>query len=296
MLRAQPFIGDRRLLVEDHPRHHHGADIRRRQIEIVLVGIRDVERLPASMRGGIGMRGEGDEEERQLEQPDRDRRPLHPAVGAGDHHGQQGERGDRQGGDARQAVQLAHAGHAGELGQQRADRGDAQAGGGHPAPERAERVADQLAVAAAGEDAQPDGQFLHHVEDRDQHELQQQQPVAPLHAALPGGDHAADVGVGQHHHQARARTPPGTARRAPSAPRRWPDVCTCSPAITADILQPAGPAGIASDSQLRRVTRAGERHVNRRALICPGDWRRKRPFAAGPPKGPPCTRSSCTTA
>ena len=37
-----------------------------------------------------------------------------------------------------------------------------------------------------------------------------------------------------------------------------PDVCTCSPAITADILQPAGPAGIASDSQLRRVTRAGE--------------------------------------
>ena len=79
---------------------------------------------------------------------------------------------DRQRDDARQSVQFAHAGDAGEFGQQRAQRGDAEAGDGQPGPERAERRADQLAVAAAGEDAEPDGQFLHDVEDRYQQELQ----------------------------------------------------------------------------------------------------------------------------
>ena len=59
-------------------------------------------------------------------------------------------------------------------------------------------------MAAAGEDAQTDGQFLHHVEDRHQDQLQDEQPVAPLHAALARGDHAADIGIGQHHHEPRA--------------------------------------------------------------------------------------------
>ena len=69
----------------------------------------------------------------------------------------------------------------------------------------AEGLLDQFAVALAGEDAQPDGQFLNHVEDRDEHQLQKQQAVAPLHAALAGGDDAADVSVGQHDDETRAQ-------------------------------------------------------------------------------------------
>ncbi len=59
---------------------------------------------------------------------------------------------------------------------------------------------DQFAVAAPGEDAEPHGELLHHEEDGDEQNLQQQQAIAPLHAALAGGDDAADVGVGQHDH------------------------------------------------------------------------------------------------
>ena len=95
MLRPQPLIGDRRLLVEDHPRHHHRADIGRRQIEIVLVGIGDVDSCRRAARR-VGMRGPGDEEERQLEQPEDDRRPLHPPVRPGEHHRQQGDGSERQ--------------------------------------------------------------------------------------------------------------------------------------------------------------------------------------------------------
>ena len=59
-------------------------------------------------------------------------------------------------------------------------------------------------MAAPGEDRQAHRQFLDHVQDRHQDQLQQQQAIAPLHAALPGGDDAADIGIGQHDHQAWA--------------------------------------------------------------------------------------------
>jgi hypothetical protein len=49
----------------------------------------------------------------------------------------------------------------------------------------------------------PDREFLHDVENWHQQELEQQQAVAPLDAALPGGDDAADVGVGEHDHDPR---------------------------------------------------------------------------------------------
>ena len=58
-------------------------------------------------------------------------------------------------------------------------------------------------MTAAGEDAEPHRQLLDHVQDRHQQSLKQQQPITPLHTALPGGDHAAHVGIGQHHDQAR---------------------------------------------------------------------------------------------
>ncbi len=56
----------------------------------------------------------------------------------------------------------------------------------------------QLRVALASDHAEPHCQLLHEIEDRDQQELQQQQPVAPLRAALRRGDEAAGVGVGEH--------------------------------------------------------------------------------------------------
>ena len=111
---------------------------------------------------------------------------------------------DRQRNNARQSVQFADAGDAGEFGEQRPQRGDGEAGDGQPGPERSERRADQFAVAAAGEDAETDGEFLHDVEDRHQQELQAKQSVAPLHTGLAGGDDGPDIAVGQHDHEARA--------------------------------------------------------------------------------------------
>ena len=78
-------------------------------------------------------------------------------------------------------------------------------------------------MAAAGEDAQADRQFLHHVEDGDQQHLQGQQPIAPLHPALPGGDHAAHVGIGQHYHQTGTEHCQG-AGKAPMADSHGWDV------------------------------------------------------------------------
>ena len=71
-------------------------------------------------------------------------------------------------------------------------------------------------VALAGRHAEPHRQLLDDVEDRDQQELQRQQPVAPLRAALRRGDDAAGVGVGEHHHQTR----PGDDEEAPPTGER----------------------------------------------------------------------------
>ena len=53
-----------------------------------------------------------------------------------------------------------------------------------------------------GVDAEPHRQLLHHEQDRHQYELQQQQSVAPLRSALPGGNDAADIRVRQHDDEA----------------------------------------------------------------------------------------------
>ncbi len=58
-------------------------------------------------------------------------------------------------------------------------------------------------MASPREDAQPDGEFLHDVQDRYQHKLQAKQAIAPLHARLPGGDDGPDVAVRQHDDKAR---------------------------------------------------------------------------------------------
>jgi hypothetical protein len=45
---------------------------------------------------------------------------------------------------------------------------------------------------------------MYQVEYRDEGQLQQQQAITPCYPALARGNHAADIGVGQHDEDARA--------------------------------------------------------------------------------------------
>jgi len=87
-------------------------------------------------------------------------------------------------------------------------------------PALAEALANQFAMAAAGDQAQPQGQFLDHEQDRDQDQLQGQELVAPLGPALGGGDDAAGVGVGEHDQKARPDHRHPVARTARTDRRR----------------------------------------------------------------------------
>ena len=69
-------------------------------------------------------------------------------------------------------------------------------------------------MPAPGEHAQAHGQFLHDIKNRHQQNLQQQQPIAPLHTTLAGGDHAADIGIRKHHDDAGPKY-----RHEPAQPR-----------------------------------------------------------------------------
>jgi hypothetical protein len=57
-------------------------------------------------------------------------------------------------------------------------------------------------MALTGGDSKPHGQFLDHVEHRNEEQHQRQQAIAPLRAALGGGDDIAGVRVGQHDEEA----------------------------------------------------------------------------------------------
>ena len=82
--------------------------------------------------------------------------------------------------------------------------GRRQAQSRKPGPAKAKPHADQFAMAAAGVETEPHGQFLNHVQHGDQQQNQRQQAIAPLRAALGRGDDIAGVGVGQHDEEARA--------------------------------------------------------------------------------------------
>ena len=200
MLGTQLFVGNRGLLIENHPRHDHRADIGGDQIEIVGVGPGNAHRI-VQHRAGPRPGRPGDDEKRQFEQSHRNRRALHPAVGSGHHDGDQHQGGKRQRDRARHAIHVPYPCHAGQFGQHRAGRGHQQAGDRHPGPEFAELLPNQFTVAAPCEYAEADRKFLNNIQNRHQHQLQQQQPVAPLHAALRRRDNAADIGVGKHDNQ-----------------------------------------------------------------------------------------------
>ena len=152
MFGLELLIGHRGLLVEHHPRHDHRADVGGDEIEIFLVGERDAHRLRGELRE-VRVRRPGHPEEGQFEQAERDRRPLHAAIGAGQHDQQQ--RAPRYGETdrPRHPVEFADARDARQLGQQSSGGGHRQPAHRHPGPELAERVADQFAVPPAGEDA-----------------------------------------------------------------------------------------------------------------------------------------------
>ena len=150
------------------------------------------------------MRGPGHDEEHEFEQADDQRCSLDPLVGPAGHDDEQRRRGEGQGEAAGQAEQFADAGDAGELGDQGAYDGASQPQSRKPRPAKAEPHPDQFAIAAAGVNAEPHGQFLDHVQHRDQQQHQRQQAIAPLRAALGGGDDVARVSVGQHDQEARS--------------------------------------------------------------------------------------------
>ena len=65
------LIGDRRLLIEDHPRHDDGADIGGDKIEIIRIAERQC-RQPLRPARAVRMGRTGDPEEREFEQAESD--------------------------------------------------------------------------------------------------------------------------------------------------------------------------------------------------------------------------------
>ena len=204
------FLDDRRLLEEHHPGHDHRADVGRDQEEVL--GVRRGNGQRARRHLGQARMGEHrHQKEDEFERPDRDRDPLDRGVAVHQRHRQ--HRHDDEGQRHRRgnAHEGADAGEAGEFGEERAEAGDDQRRDREPRPAEAEMLLDQRRMALAGDGAEADGQFLHDIEDGDQDDLQKQQAIAPLRAALRRGDDAARVGVGEHDHDAR----PGDGEKSP---------------------------------------------------------------------------------
>jgi hypothetical protein len=213
--RQSPF-DHRRLLEEHHPRHDDGADVGRDEIQIFGVGEGDRDR-PRRHLLEVRMSQPGHQQEDELKHADRDGDALDRQIAMGEGHREQQRDDRRQRRRLRRSDQRADAGEAGKLRQQRAHARQHQRADRDPGPGRSKLLADHLRVALAADDAKPNRQFLHHVEDGDQHHLQQQEAVAPLRAALRGGDQAARVGVGEHDDDARpgdeGESSPAEARR-----------------------------------------------------------------------------------
>ena len=80
--------------------------------------------------------------------------------------------------------------------------------------------ADQETVAFAGDDSEPYGHLLHHIENRDQENLRQHHSVALLRSRLRGSDDRTRVGVGKHDDQ--AGSPERQSGKAEPESSLWP--------------------------------------------------------------------------
>ena len=85
---GQPFLHDRGLLKEHHPRHDHRADIRRGEVEIFGVGERNRQRARRHF-AGARMRHPGHQQKHQFETADDDRDAFDGHVAVREGHGQQ---------------------------------------------------------------------------------------------------------------------------------------------------------------------------------------------------------------
>ncbi len=134
----------------------------------------------------------------QLKTADDDRDALDGHVSVREGHRQERRHHQRHRRRNWNAHHAADARQAGKLGEQSAEAGQDQRRHRDPGPSAPEMLLDQFRMALARHRAKPHRQFLDDVKDRDEHDLQQEQAVAPLGAALRRSDDAARVRVRQH--------------------------------------------------------------------------------------------------
>src|ERR1019366_4294920 len=115
---------------------------------------------------------DGRHQEGQLEEPEADTDQLHPPVAAGDDDQEKQYGGAGHDQLRRQADDAADAGNARELGDQGTDAGDQQDPDREHSPSTAESRLDQLGMALAGGEPEPDGQLHDDVENRDEEDLE----------------------------------------------------------------------------------------------------------------------------
>ena len=201
---AQLLLDHRALLEKHHPGHDDRADIGRDQVEIFGIAEGNIDRLRRD-RDGVGAREDRHHDEHQFEGADANGDAFDAQIGMGIGHQQQG-RGDQEHGERRgQAHQGADAGKPGQFREQRAGAADQQGQDRKPGPETSEMFFNELRMALAGDQSEPNGQLLDDIKDGNERQLQPEQAIAPDGAALRRGDDAARVGVGEHDHEARPR-------------------------------------------------------------------------------------------
>ena len=118
--RLKPFVEHRALLVEDHPRHDHRADVGGQAGTRTSCWRGDV---PQALADGVQVRvrhhDRGDED--QFGEPESYPYPLGPPVAAGHGDADEERRGDRDRQGTRNAEQLTDAGDTGVLGEKSTD-------------------------------------------------------------------------------------------------------------------------------------------------------------------------------
>ena len=124
--------------------------------------------------------------------------PLDAAIGPAQDDDQQSRARERNRHAARNAVELADPGDGGEFGDHRAGYRHRKRQRRDPRPRAAKVVANEFAVPAAGEYAEPHRELLYHVENGDQTQQKLQEPITPACPALRCSYHVAGIGIGQH--------------------------------------------------------------------------------------------------
>ncbi len=127
-----------------------------------------------------------------------DAEPAPPGYGEDEEGGDQGRSGPRE------AEAGGRPADPGKLGGERGEGGERERRLHEAGDPSAERGAHQGEEPLAARHAEQGGERLRLEQDRDENELQGDQPVAPARSALDGGDDRARLGVGEHGDEAGA--------------------------------------------------------------------------------------------